>query len=220
MNDHFVEQAGIVKLSGQIAAARAAGFAAVVGFDMGGTSTDVSHWAGHFERRFETTVAGVRLRTPMLDIHTIAAGGGSICRFDGARLRVGPESAGAVPGPAAYRRGGPLTVTDASYFEFVALDDAGLTVRPGEVVDVGRVVGGAASGSSATHPATATAEAAMIAAATSGRFEVRFMARWTSPSTAPVPDTAKFARRVERIATVHIALAGSLISGVVLRTVR
>ena len=101
-------------INGMAVAARAAGFAAVVGFDMGGTSTDVSHWAGHFERRFETTVAGVRLRTPMLDIHTIAAGGGSICRFDGARLRVGPESAGAVPGPAAYRRGGPLTITDCN----------------------------------------------------------------------------------------------------------
>lgn len=101
-------------INGMAVAARAAGFAAVIGFDMGGTSTDVSHWAGAFERRFETTVAGVRLRTPMLDIHTIAAGGGSICRFDGARLRVGPESAGAVPGPAAYRRGGPLTITDCN----------------------------------------------------------------------------------------------------------
>ncbi|MCX7062754.1 MAG: hydantoinase B/oxoprolinase family protein [Gammaproteobacteria bacterium] len=101
-------------INGMAVAARAAGFAAVVGFDMGGTSTDVSHWAGQFERRFETTVAGVRLRTPMLDIHTIAAGGGSICHFDGARLRVGPESAGAVPGPAAYRRGGPLTITDCN----------------------------------------------------------------------------------------------------------
>ncbi|MBA4285411.1 MAG: 5-oxoprolinase [Xanthomonadaceae bacterium] len=101
-------------VNGMAVAARAAGFDAVVGFDMGGTSTDVSYWAGPFERRFETMVAGVRLRTPMLDIHTIAAGGGSICRYDGARLRVGPESAGAVPGPAAYRRGGPLTITDCN----------------------------------------------------------------------------------------------------------
>jgi 5-oxoprolinase (ATP-hydrolysing) len=101
-------------INGMALAARAAGFAAVVGFDMGGTSTDVSHWAGSFERRFETTVAGVRLRTPMLDIHTVAAGGGSICRWDGTRLHVGPESAGAVPGPAAYRRGGPLTITDCN----------------------------------------------------------------------------------------------------------
>jgi len=101
-------------INGMAVAATSAGFEAVVGFDMGGTSTDVSHWAGHFERRFDTTVAGVRLRTPMLDIHTIAAGGGSICRYDGARLRVGPESAGAVPGPAAYRRGGPLTITDCN----------------------------------------------------------------------------------------------------------
>src|SRR3546814_19953488 len=78
-------------------------------FDMGGTSTDVSWYAGSYERREEAEVAGVRLRTPMLAIHTVAAGGGSICTFDGARLRVGPESAGAVPGPACYRRGGPLT---------------------------------------------------------------------------------------------------------------
>ena len=92
----------------------ASGFDHVIGFDMGGTSTDVSHYAGDYERAYETTVAGVRLRAPMMHIHTIAAGGGSICRFDGARLRVGPESAGAVPGPACYRRGGPLTVTDCN----------------------------------------------------------------------------------------------------------
>lgn len=86
----------------------------VIGFDMGGTSTDVSHYAGQFEREFETQVAGVRMRTPMMSIHTVAAGGGSILRFDGARLRVGPDSAGADPGPASYRRGGPLAVTDAN----------------------------------------------------------------------------------------------------------
>lgn len=91
-----------------------AGFGEVIGFDMGGTSTDVSHFAGTFERTSEATVAGVRIRAPMLEIHTVAAGGGSICRFDGARFRVGPESAGAVPGPACYRRGGPLTVTDCN----------------------------------------------------------------------------------------------------------
>ena len=94
--------------------ARAAGFDRVIGFDMGGTSTDVSHFAGEYERTSDAVVAGVRLRAPMLGIHTVAAGGGSICRFDGGRLRVGPESAGAVPGPAAYRRGGPLTVTDCN----------------------------------------------------------------------------------------------------------
>jgi len=94
--------------------ASAAGFEQVIGFDMGGTSTDVSHYAGVFERTHETMVAGVRMRTPMLSIHTVAAGGGSICRFDGMRLRVGPQSAGAVPGPACYRRGGPLTVTDCN----------------------------------------------------------------------------------------------------------
>jgi 5-oxoprolinase (ATP-hydrolysing) len=91
-----------------------AGFDRVIGFDMGGTSTDVCHYAGQYERAFETVVAGVRMRAPMMNIHTVAAGGGSICSFDGARLRVGPASAGAVPGPAAYRRGGPLTVTDCN----------------------------------------------------------------------------------------------------------
>src|SRR6266571_2391446 len=92
----------------------AAGFDRVIGFDMGGTSTDVSHYAGEFERQYETEVAGVRMRAPMLSIHTVAAGGGSILHFDGARYRVGPDSAGAHPGPASYRRGGPLTVTDAN----------------------------------------------------------------------------------------------------------
>ncbi|MEO8921355.1 MAG: hydantoinase/oxoprolinase family protein, partial [Caldimonas sp.] len=86
----------------------------VIGFDMGGTSTDVSHYAGEFERAFETRVAGVRVRAPMMAIHTVAAGGGSILAFDGARFRVGPQSAGANPGPSSYRRGGPLTVTDAN----------------------------------------------------------------------------------------------------------
>ena len=92
----------------------AAGFRKIVGFDMGGTSTDVSHYDGEFERTFETNVAGVRLRAPMMLIHTVAAGGGSILQFDGARYRVGPESAGAYPGPACYRNGGPLTVTDCN----------------------------------------------------------------------------------------------------------
>ena len=86
----------------------------VIGFDMGGTSTDVSHFAGEFEREFETQVAGVRMRAPMMSIHTVAAGGGSLLEFDGARFRVGPQSAGANPGPACYRRGGPLAVTDAN----------------------------------------------------------------------------------------------------------
>ncbi|HKC16828.1 MAG TPA: hydantoinase B/oxoprolinase family protein, partial [Steroidobacteraceae bacterium] len=91
-----------------------AGHKRLIGFDMGGTSTDVSHFDGEFERSFETQVAGVRMRAPMMSIHTVAAGGGSILRFDGARYRVGPDSAGANPGPAAYRRGGPLTVTDCN----------------------------------------------------------------------------------------------------------
>jgi len=86
----------------------------VIGFDMGGTSTDVSHFAGEFEREFETQVAGVRMRAPMMSIHTVAAGGGSVLQFDGARFRVGPQSAGANPGPASYQRGGPLAVTDAN----------------------------------------------------------------------------------------------------------
>lgn len=99
---------------GMARTAAEAGFDRVIGFDMGGTSTDVCHYAGEYERAFETVVAGVRMRAPMMNIHTVAAGGGSICGFDGARLRVGPASAGAVPGPAAYRRGGPLTVTDCN----------------------------------------------------------------------------------------------------------
>jgi 5-oxoprolinase (ATP-hydrolysing) len=94
--------------------ARQAGFECVIGFDMGGTSTDVSHFAGSYERIFETEVAGVRLRVPMLDIHTVAAGGGSIVRYADGRLRVGPESAGSDPGPLCYRKGGPLTLTDAN----------------------------------------------------------------------------------------------------------
>jgi len=91
-----------------------AGFDRIIGFDMGGTSTDVSHFSGEFEREFETQVAGVRVRAPMMSIHTVAAGGGSIVRFDASRLRVGPQSAGANPGPACYRRGGPLTLTDCN----------------------------------------------------------------------------------------------------------
>ncbi|MEA3047613.1 MAG: hypothetical protein QOJ53_1945, partial [Sphingomonadales bacterium] len=86
----------------------------VIGFDMGGTSTDVSHFAGTYERTSERSVAGVRVRAPMLEIHTVAAGGGSVCAYDGRRFRVGPDSAGAMPGPACYRRGGPLTVTDCN----------------------------------------------------------------------------------------------------------
>ncbi len=99
---------------GAVRTSLSAGFGKIIGFDMGGTSTDVSHYAGEFEREFETQVAGVRMRAPMMSIHTVAAGGGSILHFDGARYRVGPDSAGANPGPASYRRGGPLAVTDAN----------------------------------------------------------------------------------------------------------
>lgn len=99
---------------GMVRMSHLAGFDKVIGFDMGGTSTDVSHFAGEYERVFDTQVAGVRLRAPMLDIHTVAAGGGSVLHFDGSRYRVGPDSAGADPGPSCYRGGGPLTVTDAN----------------------------------------------------------------------------------------------------------
>ena len=99
---------------GMVRMSALAGFDHVIGFDMGGTSTDVSHYGGEYERVFTTQVAGVRLRAPMLDIHTVAAGGGSILHFDGTRYRVGPDSAGADPGPACYRGGGPLAVTDAN----------------------------------------------------------------------------------------------------------
>jgi 5-oxoprolinase (ATP-hydrolysing) len=99
---------------GAARAAQSAGFDRIIAFDMGGTSTDVGHFAGEYERALDVEVAGVRLRTPILRIHTVAAGGGSIVSFDGVRLRVGPDSAGANPGPASYRRGGPLTVTDCN----------------------------------------------------------------------------------------------------------
>ncbi|MGH6925785.1 MAG: hydantoinase B/oxoprolinase family protein, partial [Propylenella sp.] len=99
---------------GAIETARMAGFDKVIGFDMGGTSTDVSHYAGELERAFETEVAGVRMRAPMMRIHTVAAGGGSILHYESGRFAVGPDSAGADPGPASYRRGGPLTVTDGN----------------------------------------------------------------------------------------------------------
>jgi len=99
---------------GMVRTAQTAGFDKIIGFDMGGTSTDVSHYAGEFEREFETQVAGVRMRAPMMSIHTVAAGGGSILHFDGSRYRVGPDSAGANPGPASYRRGGALAVTDCN----------------------------------------------------------------------------------------------------------
>jgi 5-oxoprolinase (ATP-hydrolysing) len=99
---------------GAVKTSQIAGFQKIIGFDMGGTSTDVTHYAGAYERSFETEIAGVRLRAPMMSIHTVAAGGGSIVQFDGNRYRVGPESAGANPGPAAYGKGGPLTVTDCN----------------------------------------------------------------------------------------------------------
>ncbi|WP_046318064.1 hydantoinase B/oxoprolinase family protein [Mycobacterium sp. UM_Kg1] len=119
--DHFRGKDAILSgpaggIVGMVRMSALAGFDSVIGFDMGGTSTDVSHYtaSGGYERVFSTEVAGVRLRAPMLHIHTVAAGGGSILHFDGSRYRVGPESAGADPGPACYRRGGPLTVTDAN----------------------------------------------------------------------------------------------------------
>ena len=134
---------------GMARTAEIAGMDRVIGFDMGGTSTDVSHYAGEFEREFETQVAGVRMRAPMMSIHTVAAGGGSILAYDGARFRVGPQSAGANPGPTSYRRGGPLAVTDANvmlgkiqprFFPLVfgpaaneALDDVAVRAKFGEL---------------------------------------------------------------------------------------
>jgi 5-oxoprolinase (ATP-hydrolysing) len=99
---------------GAVSAAKIAGFQKIIGFDMGGTSTDVSHYAGAFERTFDTKVAGVRVQTPVMKIHTVAAGGGSVLHYDGSRFRVGPDSAGANPGPASYGKDGPLTLTDAN----------------------------------------------------------------------------------------------------------
>ncbi|QKC96209.1 hydantoinase B/oxoprolinase family protein [Mesorhizobium sp. NZP2298] len=99
---------------GMVETAKLAGFDKVIGFDMGGTSTDVAHYDGEYERAFDTEVAGVRVRAPMMRIHTVAAGGGSILHYEAGRFRAGPDSAGANPGPAAYRRGGPLAVTDAN----------------------------------------------------------------------------------------------------------
>lgn len=101
---------------GMVAASTPLGHTRLIGFDMGGTSTDVAHYAGEYELTGDSVIAGVRVAAPMMQIHTVAAGGGSICRFDGARFRVGPESAGADPGPACYRKGGPLTVTDCNLF--------------------------------------------------------------------------------------------------------
>ncbi len=101
---------------GMVAAGAKLGHEKLIGFDMGGTSTDVTHYAGEYELTGDSVVAGVRVAAPMMHIHTVAAGGGSICSFDGARFRVGPESAGADPGPACYRKGGPLTVTDCNLF--------------------------------------------------------------------------------------------------------
>ena len=101
---------------GMVAAGEARGYAKLIGFDMGGTSTDVAHYAGELELAADNMVAGVRVAAPMMQIHTVAAGGGSICSFDGARFRVGPESAGADPGPACYRKGGPLSVTDCNLY--------------------------------------------------------------------------------------------------------
>ena len=99
---------------GMVKTGALAGYDKLIGFDMGGTSTDVCHYAGTYERSFETEVAGVRMRAPMMNIHTVAAGGGSILFYRDGRFQVGPESAGANPGPACYRRGGPLTVTDCN----------------------------------------------------------------------------------------------------------
>ena len=153
---------------GMARTAQAAGFRQVIGFDMGGTSTDVSHYAGEFERQYETQVAGVRMRAPMLSIHTVAAGGGSVLHFDGSRYRVGPDSAGADPGPASYRRGGPLTVTDANimlgriqpaHFPAVFGEDGGLPLDAGiareKFAALARRIGEATAGGGEGAPASA-----------------------------------------------------------------
>ena len=117
--DHFQGKDAILSgpaggVVGMVKTAQAAGFNKLIGFDMGGTSTDVCHFAGEYERTLESQIAGARIRAPMMQIHTVAAGGGSILHYDGQRFRVGPDSAGANPGPAAYRRGGQLTITDCN----------------------------------------------------------------------------------------------------------
>ena len=149
---------------GMARTAQAAGFSRVIGFDMGGTSTDVSHFAGEFERQYETQVGGVRMRAPMLSIYTVAAGGGSVLHFDGSRYRVGPDSAGADPGPAAYRRGGPLTVTDANimlgriqpeYFPAVfgasGSEPVDAAIVREKFTSLARQIGGDGSGGRAVH---------------------------------------------------------------------
>jgi 5-oxoprolinase (ATP-hydrolysing) len=137
---------------------REAGFSRLIGFDMGGTSTDVSHYDGEYERAFETEVAGVRMRAPMMLIHTVAAGGGSILHFDGARFRVGPDSAGANPGPKCYRRGGPLAVTDANvmagklipdFFPKIFGPEQNLALDDGAVREAFRELAGQVGGKSA-----------------------------------------------------------------------
>ncbi|MES2323806.1 MAG: hydantoinase B/oxoprolinase family protein [Pseudomonadota bacterium] len=152
---------------GMVRASQLAGFERVIGFDMGGTSTDVSHFSGEFERVFETQVAGVRMRAPMMSIHTVAAGGGSILHFDGSRYRVGPDSAGANPGPASYRRGGPLAVTDCNvmlgkiqpaHFPKVFGPDASAALDPDAVRAAFEAMArdiGAATGASPTPEAVA-----------------------------------------------------------------
>ncbi|UVW27074.1 hydantoinase B/oxoprolinase family protein [Massilia sp. H6] len=144
---------------GMVRASQHAGFERVIGFDMGGTSTDVSHFSGEFERVFDTQVGGVRMRAPMMSIHTVAAGGGSILHFDGSRYRVGPDSAGATPGPASYRRGGPLAVTDCNVMlgkiqprHFPQLFGA----RGNEALDVEAVASGFAAMASQIGAATGT----------------------------------------------------------------
>jgi len=156
---------------GMARTAQAAGFGHVIGFDMGGTSTDVSHYAGEFERQYETQVAGVRMRAPMLSIHTVAAGGGSVLHFDGSRYRVGPGSAGADPGPAAYRRGGPLTVTDANimlgrvqpaHFPAVFGPDGDQPVDAGIVREKFAALAGRIGGATGTTPAPEVVAAGFV----------------------------------------------------------
>jgi 5-oxoprolinase (ATP-hydrolysing) len=203
---------------GMARTAQAAGFHQVIGFDMGGTSTDVSHYAGEFERQYETQVAGVRMRAPMLSIHTVAAGGGSVLHFDGSRYRVGPDSAGADPGPAAYRRGGPLTVTDANimlgriqpeHFPAVFGEDGGQPLDAGIVREkftaLARRIGEAASGAGNGAPASAPASAAGGAPASAAGGPAA-----APPPAAPTPE--QVAAGFAEIAVANMANAIKKIS--------
>src|SRR5215831_12382604 len=204
---------------GMARTAQAAGFGRVIGFDMGGTSTDVSHFAGELERQYETQVGGVRMRAPMLSIHTVAAGGGSVLHFDGSRYRVGPDSAGADPGPAAYRRGGPLTVTDANimlgriqpeYFPAVFGASGSEPVDAGIVRDkftaLARRIGEATAG---TPAGVSAAEAAPVPGRPAGSAPTSERAAGSAPAPERAAGSAPASEQVARSAPNLERAAGS-----------